>query len=78
MFTVGQYKEGPWVFSVTENLSMGPNKRAVKLQPQVCVQHLSSHKEKKMRQERKAQGILSDTQEKTSLRCVNLLNSLVN
>lgn len=47
MFTLGQYKEGPWVFSVTEDLSMGLNKRAVKLQPQVCVQHLSSHKEKK-------------------------------
>lgn len=47
MFTLGQYKEGPLVFSVTEDLSMGPNKRAVKLQPQVCVQHLSSHKEKK-------------------------------
>lgn len=48
MFTLGQYKEGPLVFSVTEDLSMGPNKRAVKLQPQVCVQHLSSHKEKKI------------------------------
>lgn len=39
--------EGPWVFSGPTDLSVGLNKRAVELQHQLCVQHLSSHGVKK-------------------------------